>query len=240
MGATLQVYYHLGELPQAAWSAVQFALAGATAASLEFWSPSSITALVEEATAMAKASSKTESASQRNLTKILRERRREASTAWATGVAQAALLVWNLHRVLSRKTDPVSRQVFLSVVAQASVPKELKTGTERKGDFSVFSIFWDKLCKDLGDRLQGLLTTAKLSSDVAALYPAVRSSILGMLGRLYDHMQTGMSSSSLSLEETASSTCGILGGSTALDSAIRSSPTLEEGEPTSALGSCEC
>ena len=236
LGATLQVYYHLGELPQAAWSAVQYALAEANAASLEFWSPSSITALVEEAAALAKASSKTESALQRNLTKILRERRREASTAWATGVAQAALLVWNLHRVLSRKTDPVSRQVFLSVVAQAPIPEELRTGTVSKGDFSVFSIFWDKLCKDLGERLQGLLKTAKLSSDVAALYPAVRSSILGMLGRLYDHMQTGISSSSISLDETTSSTCGILGGSSALDSTTWSSLASKQGETPSGLG----
>ncbi|KAI2489905.1 hypothetical protein MHU86_24659 [Fragilaria crotonensis] len=177
-------------MPQAAWSAVQFALAEANAASLEFWSPSSITALVEEATAQAKASSKTESA----------------------------------------------LQLFLSVVAQAPIPEELKTGTVSKGEFSVFSIFWDKLCKDLGERLQGLLKTAKLSSDVAALYPAVRSSILGMLGRLYDHMQTGMSSSSISLDETASSTCGILGGSAALDSTTWSSLTLKQGEAPSGLG----
>jgi cell wall-associated NlpC family hydrolase len=103
LGATLQVYYHLGELPEAAWSAVQFALKGANEASREFWSPANITALVDEATAAAKATSKTESALQRNLAKILRERRRDASTAWAAGVAQAALLVWNLQRVLSRR-----------------------------------------------------------------------------------------------------------------------------------------
>lgn len=217
LGATLQVYYHLGELPEAAWSAVQFALTGANAASREFWSPTNIAALVDEATAAAKSTSKTESALQRNLAKILRERRRDASTAWATGVAQAALLVWNLQRVLSRKTDPVSRQVFLAVVAQAPVPKELKTGNINKAEFSVFTIFWDKLCKDLGESLQGLLKNGKLASDVAALYPAVRSSVLGMLGRLYDHMQTGLSSTSLALDETSSSVCGILGGSSALD-----------------------
>ena len=232
LGATLQVYYHLGELPEAAWSAVQFALTGANEASRDFWSPTNIAALVDEATASAKATSKTESALQRNLAKILRERRRDASTSWATGVAQAALLVWNLQRVLSRKTDPVSRQVFLSVVAQATVPKELKTGTINKAEFSVFTIFWDKLCKDLGESLQGLLKSGKLASDVAALYPAVRSSVLGMLGRLYDHMQTGLSSTSLALDETSSSACGILGGSNALDSVTWTS----ESSASSALG----
>lgn len=57
-----------------------------------------------------------------------------------------------------------------------------------------------------------------------------------MLGRLYDHMQTGMSSSSISLDETASSTCGILGGSAALDSTTWSSLTLKQGEAPSGLG----
>ena len=236
LGATLQVYYHLGELPQAAWSAVQFALQGANEASHTFWSPTGITSLVEEATASAKAASKTESALQRNLTKVLRERRRESSTAWASGVAQAALLVWNLHRVLCRKTDPVSRQVFLSVVAQAAIPKELQSANVNPTDFSVFTIFWDKLCKDLGESLQELLETGKLAGDVAALYPAVRSAVLGMLGRLYDHMQTGVSSSSLSLDDTSSSSYGILGGSSALDSAFWTTSSQEQDEPTSVLG----
>ena len=134
--------------------------------------------------------------------------------------------------MLSRKTDPVSRQVFLSVVAQAPVPKGLKTGIVNKAEFSVFTIFWDKLCKDLGESLQGLLKSGKLASDVAALYPAVRSSVLGMLGRLYDHMQTGLSSTSLALDETSSSSCGILGGSNALESVTWTS----ESSSSSALG----
>mmetsp|Transcript_19228 Transcript_19228/g.28447 ORF Transcript_19228/g.28447 Transcript_19228/m.28447 type:complete len:1031 (-) Transcript_19228:40-3132(-) len=219
LGATLQVYYHLGELPQAAWSAVGFGLETAKACSKEFWSPSAISALVDESTAGAKSTSKTESALQRNLMKVLRERRREASTKWAAGIAQAALQVWNLHRVLCRKSDPVSRQVFSSVVAKGEIPPNLtpKTTPAAK-DFSVFSIFWEKLCFNLGKMTERLLQNEKISADVAALYPAVRSAVLGMLGRLYDTMQAS-STSNLSLEDTTSSSNGILGGSNALDNA---------------------
>jgi hypothetical protein len=224
LGATLQVYYHLGELPQAAWSAVQFGLDGAHAACDTFWSPQAISSLVDEATATAKASSKTESALQRNLSKVLRQRRRDASSVWATSVAQASLQVWNLHRVLCRKTDPVSRQVFVSVVAQAAVPPSFAINNTASAasakDFSVFTIFWDKLCEDLGERLLELLQMEKLSSDVAALYPAIRAAVLGMLGRLYDTMQAGASSSSSSLEDASSTSYGVLGGSSALDSAF--------------------
>ena len=60
-----------------------------------------------------------------------------------------------------------------------------------------------------------------MSTDVAALYPAVRAAVLGMLGRLYDTMQAGAaSSSSSSLEDASSSSYGVLGGSSALDSAF--------------------
>ena len=235
LGATLQVYYHLGELPIATWSALQYALDVATEASNEFWSPSRITSLIEEATASAKASSKTESNFQRNLAKALRERRRDASVAWAGGLAQASLSVWNLQRVLSRKSDPVSRQVFLAVVAQAEVPRDFATGSPNKKDFSVFTIFWDKLCRDFGQRLQELLKNGKLASDVAALYPAVRSSVLGMLGRLYDHMQSSITSST-SMDDTLTSSCGILGGSSCLDSAIYTTENLIQSEVSSALG----
>lgn len=220
LGATLQVYYHLGELPQAAWSAVGFGLETAKVCSKEFWSPSAISSLVDESMTGAKSTSKTESALQRNLLKVLRERRREASTKWASGIAQASLQVWNLHRVLCRKSDPVSRQVFSSVVAKGEIPPNLAPKTlPTAKDFSVFCIFWEKLCFNLGKMTERLLKNEKISADVAALYPAVRSAVLGMLGRLYDTMQAG-SASNLTLEDTTSSSHGILGGSSALDNAL--------------------
>jgi len=242
LGATLQVYYHLGELPQAAWSAVGFGLTTAMDCSKDFWSSSAISALVDESMAQAKSASKSESALQRNLLKALRERRRDASTQWASGLAQAALQVWNLHRVLCRKSDPVSRQVFSTVVAQAEIPAHLAPSRlPISKDFSVFAIFWGKLCNNLGKTLKELLKIDKLTGDVAALYPAVRSAVLGMLGRLYDTMQAGSSSTSnLSLEDTASSSNGILGGSSALDNALWASlSTKDNAMSTGIIGVSE-
>ena len=218
LGATLQVYYHLGELPDAAWSAVEFGLKQAQEQSESFWTTTAVSAIMDRATSQAKAASKTESTMQRNLQKKLREFRSEASSEWANGVAKASLQVWNLHRVLCRKSDPVSRQVFVDVVSQAPVPSKFESCL--KGEFSIFSIYWEKFCVDLGGRMEELLENDKLANDVAALYPAVRSSVLDMLGSLYDTMQAG--SSGLSLDDTTSS-WGVLGGSSALDDALWSS-----------------
>ena len=227
LGATLQVYYHLGELPDAAWSAVEFGLQQASATSEEFWSVHAVSAIVDKATAQAKVASKTESTMQRNLQKKLREFRADASSVWANGVAKASLQVWNLHRVLNRKSDPVSRQVFVDVVSAAPIPAKF-ADCNTKGDFSVFSIYWEKFCVDLGHRLEDLLQNDKMSADVAALYPAVRSAVLRMLGSLYDTMQAG--SSGVSLEDTSSSSWGVLGGSVALDDAFWTPETKVDGQ----------
>ena len=219
LGATLQVYFHLGELTDATWSAVDQALAQAKYTSTNTWSTTAIASLMEQANAQARISGKTESAISRNLQTKLRELRADASGQWASGICDAALQVWNLHRVLSRKSDPITRQVFVEVVAMAPVPASYKESALKvSGDnFSIFEIFWDKLCRDLGQLFKDLLNNDKLPQDVAALYPSIRMSAIGMLGSLYDIMQAG--AMSVSLEDT-SSTMGVLGGSNALDNAF--------------------
>lgn len=219
LGATLQVYFHLGELPDAAWSAVDHGLTQAKSTSAAIWSTTAISNLMEQANAQARISGKTESAISRNLLMKLRELRAEAAAHWASGICNASLQVWNLHRVLLRKSDPISRQVFIEVVATAPVPDAYKEeARKRSGEtFSVFGIFWDKLCQDLGILLHDLLKNDKLAPDVAALYPSIRKSSINLLGSLYDTMQAG--STNLSLEDT-SLTIGILGGSNALDDAF--------------------
>ena len=219
LGATLQVYFHLGELTDAAWSAVDQALAIAKYTSTNIWSTTAIASLMEQANVQARISGKTESAISRNLQTKLRELRADASGQWASGICDAALQVWNLHRVLSRKSDPITRQVFVEVVAMAPVPALYKESALKvSGEtFSIFEIFWDKLCRDLGKLLKDLLANDKLQQDVAALYPSIRMSAIGMLGSLYDIMQAGAMSVSL---EDASSTMGVLGGSNALDNAF--------------------
>jgi hypothetical protein len=219
LGATLQVYYHLGELPQAAWSAVTHALETTQQTMDAFWSPSSLTALMETAQAQAKAVKKpTDATLQRALKKNLRELRAEAASKWAAGITDSALQVWNLHRVLCRKSDPVTRQFFVDVVSAAPVPEEFEA-YETEGDFNIFSMFWNKLCHDLGCQLEKLLEYegGKLTSDVAAFYPAVRAAALNLLGSLYDTMHAN---STGAWDDSNTGSVGILGGSAVLDHAL--------------------
>lgn len=259
LGATLQVYYHLGELPQAAWSSVNHALMGAEKVSNEFFSPTTLTNLIETATTEAKLSAASKKLSdahvQRALKNKLREFRAQAATKWANGISDTTLQVWNLQQVLSRKSDPVSRQVFLDVVAASPIPEKLRKGdqdismtsnawvgkdinnaTRTNGgrgakdnnNFSIFALYWDRLCQRMGERLKHILEyeNGKFASDVSALYPAVRAAILQMLASLKDTMQAAGAASSMmmmtSLDEAAamsssSNTLGVLGGSAALD-----------------------
>ena len=245
LGATLQVYYHLGELPQAAWSAVNHALMAAEKATNTFWSPTTLTNLQETATSEAKISASSKKISdanvQRALKNKLKEFRARAATKWADDIYRATLQVWNLQQVLERKSDPVTRQVFRDVVAAATVPEKFRSslsydsseghddgnnGTDHK-DWSIFTLYWDRLCQRMGERLKHMVSyeNGKFSPDVAALYPTTRSAVLSMLASLQDTMQAARVSGSAfaaSLDEasvpsTSSSNMGVLGGSTALN-----------------------
>jgi hypothetical protein len=230
LGATLQVYYHLGELPQAAWGAVEHGLATAEKATADFFSPTALSRLVETATAEAKLAvgvgKKTgtgDTALARSLKNKLRELRAEAAHKWAAGISNAALQVWNLHRVLCRKSDPVSRQVFVDVVSASPIPDQFQPFYRKDSEFSIFALFWSKMCQSLSERLDYILDydNGKIGHDVAALYPAVRKAALDMLGSLHDTMQA--SSMVTSLDDgaaTATTSTGILGGSAALDDAF--------------------
>mmetsp|Transcript_5093 Transcript_5093/g.12172 ORF Transcript_5093/g.12172 Transcript_5093/m.12172 type:complete len:1111 (-) Transcript_5093:181-3513(-) len=241
LGATLQVYYHLGELPQAAWSAVNHALEIAEFATNSFWSPTTLSHIQDTATSEAKISASSKKLSdsnvQRALKNKLKEFRARTATQWADDIYNASIQVWNLQQVLVRKSDPVSRQVFRDVVAAAPVPEKFRAflgsdgmeesdGIDTK-DFSIFKLYWDRLCQRMGERLKHIVTyeNGKFSPDVAALYPATRSATLNMLASLQDTIQAaGVSGSTFaaSLDETpatssSSTNMGMLGGSAALD-----------------------
>jgi len=218
---------------------VGHALLAAEKATNTFWSPTTLTNLQDTATSEAKisaASKKLSDASvQRALKNKLKEFRARAATRWADDVYEASIQVWNLQQVLLRKSDPVSRQVFRDVVAAAPVPEKFRSSLGSGGeessnsstkDWSIFTLFWDRLCQRMGERLKHIITyeNGKFSPDVAALYPATRSATLNMLASLQDTMQAaGVSGSTFaaSLDETAasssSSNTGMLGGSAALD-----------------------
>jgi len=137
LGATLQVYYHLGELPSAAWNAVCLGLDRAEKANGKFLNPSAMKRLIESAKVEARAIVEKEVAAtggdkrqrelayERFLKVKLREKKAEEASIWASGVAEAALQVFNLHRVLIRKSDPVTRQNFMEVVNAAPIPKKI-------------------------------------------------------------------------------------------------------------------
>ena len=247
LGATLQVYFHLGELPQAAWSAVNHALVAAEKVSNEFWSPTTLSRLTELATTEAKlavgggSSKKMSDANvQRALKKKFREFRGEAASKWASGITEASLQVWNLHQVLCRKSDPVSRQLFLDVVSATPLPEKFQTYqhlVKKESNFSIFRLYWEHLCYKLGDRLKHILEyeKGKFAPDVSALYPAVRSAAINMLASLNDTMQAGLGA--VTLEDAAtSSSSGVLGGSAAMDDSFLQWTTMGEGSQAAAMG----
>ena len=127
LGTTLQVYYHLGELPQATWKAVDHALGSAHTVSAEFFNAETISKISENATIEAKRATggKSDSNTLRIVKKKLRECRAAAASKWGAGITDAVLQVWNIHRVLSRKTDPVGRVVYIDVVAAGGDPAPL-------------------------------------------------------------------------------------------------------------------
>ena len=204
LGATLTVYYHLGELPAAVWQAVQDAHALALAACRDLWNPTRLTQLTEVTSGKAK------------------QVRSQAAQDWAQRVQEAAAQVQNLERVLRHKTDPIQRHGYMHVVAAAPIPNEYaafgNSNNKSPSTFSLVALFWGRFCQSLAETIDGVLAyeQGKLAPDVAALYPAVRASSLDMVGRLFDSSSATSSvvaTSGFLEEETA----GILGGSAALE-----------------------
>ena len=248
LGATLQVYYHLGELPEAAWGAVGAALAQAERVTGRLFNPSAVQRLIESATAEARdavesgreagsASSagsdpsmdkrqrkkQNEAALTRALKRKLREKRAEAAKVWSGGISDAALRVWTLQRVLSRKSDPSSRQNFMDVVSASSVPDKFEKAQRildqpnpAKVKNFVFALFWNQLCISMGERIDKLLkyNGGSMAADTAALYPALRTAAIDMMGTIQDAMQAGLGVS------TAAAAVAAAGGASGIDDGV--------------------
>ena len=293
LGATLQVYFHLGELSDATWKSVSSALASTEKASSQLFHPTSLKKMKEAAQAEAKSLAESELSSKNNKDgkgteksssssggtdkkssdnnnprqrkkqyesiynrlyhRKLREKRASAASKWSTSINDAASRVWNLHRVLSSRNDPVTRTNFLEVVSESCIPKEFsgaelrllniqnrnKDGsggggggdgsdmtTLNKANFSIFSLFWVQMSIGLGGRIQRLIKydNGSLESDVAALYPAVRSTSLSMVTELYDMQMGSLSSSDIVGDTQLSSgmgiSSGVMGGSSGLEDSV--------------------
>jgi conserved oligomeric Golgi complex subunit 5 len=242
LGSTLQVYFHLGELPQAAWNAVNHAIVAAEKATTDFWSPTTLANLNELAVTEAKLASGKKN-DERAIKLKLKELRAEVAAKWARDIIDASLQVWNLHLVLCRKSDPVSRQLFVDVVAQAPIPEKyslyLPPG-QTKEDFSIFALYWERLCYKMGDRLKHILDyeNGKFAPDVSGLYPAVRVASINMVASITDAMQVGVSSTALE-DTVASSSNGILGGSAALNDTFLQWTTSIDASSTPTVSSAD-
>lgn len=201
LGATLQVYYHLGELPTAVWQAVQTAHDKVEAVSRNLFNGMTLSSLAEQAKKIAK--------DNRDVRKKLMAGRLEAVEEWAAGVHEAASQVRNLNFVLSRKSDAVTRQLFVDVVAEAALPVEYE---KRDDDFNLFDLFWGRFSRTLIGIIDSLMSQEQYRNDVAALYPAVRSVSKDLIVGLQDSVTVSSYD-----ESGASSTTGILGGSTGIN-----------------------
>jgi hypothetical protein len=209
LGTILQVYFHLGELPEAVWNAVEQAHGKAESISRELFNPVTLVNLTEQAKRTAKEA--------RLVQKKLKQIRTDAAHDWVQKLTDVALQVRNMQRVLSRKSDPVTRQVFVDVVQAAPTPSKYAEFKSRETN-SIFALFWARLCSSLAEILKHILTQdgGKYTQDVAALYPPVRASALELIGRL----QESLPLSALEETGTAGRVAGVLGGTATLDDAF--------------------
>ena len=104
---------------------------------------------------------------------------------------------------------------------QEETPPPYQSNSQSESEFNIFTLFWDRFCCSLAESLTNALIcdTDQFSDDASALYPAVRSASLEMLGFLQDTIQTGVGAVAFD-DGTSSSAGGILGGSAALDDAF--------------------
>jgi len=249
LSAALQVYYSLGELPSAVWTTINSISDLVEKATGAVLNPAAMQRLVEAAKTEAKTlAAKEESTSPSNLVsglknkttsdpvyermriKVLKEKRAHAASKVAQATLEACLQVWNLQRILMRKSDPVTRQNFFTLVCQSPIPERFRpaeklysTKPDREKQRSIFTIFFNSICISLGSRLQKLLKydNGVISREVAALYPFIRSEFVGVVKAIHDVMQASSSINPFSSSDVASGyttqrSGGILGGSSSL------------------------
>jgi conserved oligomeric Golgi complex subunit 5 len=221
LGAVLQVYYHLNELPTAVWKAVDQAHAQAVTATRQLWNPVTLQQLQDQVVKLSKQQqSSSGSGQQRDVAKQWKQVRAATAVQWAQGVLEAAVYVRNLHRVLVRKTDAVTRTLYVNVVAASSIPPAYQivdSSSKEQQQFSLFALFWGRVCQSLAVTIESVLQHGNLVPDVAALYPAVRAAALEMVGHLQE--SSNMSSTPF-LEDSSSTFTSILGGSAVLNDAF--------------------
>jgi conserved oligomeric Golgi complex subunit 5 len=224
LGATLQVYYHLGEMHAAVWKSVKHAHAQAEKATRKLFNSVNLTALND----LAKKSVKEPKLAQKKLSQL----REELAQSWADSIIIATTFVRNIHRVLCRKTDHGRRVSYIDVIAGRSIPDEYArfAPADKKTKnfpFSLFQLFWARFCNSMFEISESILKQdgGRYCKDVAELYPSVRSASLGIVAYL---LQSGSSSGNLGPFSTyEDSSKGILGGTLFLEDENLLHPSLE-------------
>lgn len=188
---------------------------------------------------------------ERLVAKKVKEQRAELALRWANAVSEATLQIAALQRVLSMKSDPVSRKKFLQVVAASGeVPHQFVPAQKYLEQFvysnmsmqqqlHILNLFWTQMCLSLGNRLSRLLKyeNGKLVDEVAALYPALRAASLSMLCTIDEDpgKSRGVSSDNDGgLHGIAGG--GILGGSLLLKDDFWNVQQVQEGQDSSGKG----
>jgi len=155
---TLQVFYHLGELPSAVWK------------------------VVDEASLTIEQSNK--QLLQVALPDLYKQQKNKqlqtkAVEDWTAGWSEAMTTARHLQKVIQRKKDPVERVRYIDVVASAPVPDGYQT---TDGSFSLWNSFWKRACEFLATDSQ-TVTDTKYKDTVAALYPLLRVSLLELVSQ---------------------------------------------------------
>ena len=275
----MQIYFHLNELPQAVWLAVSSSLSTAEKAAATCFNPKMMQRIRDVAMSEAKAALETEQVDivgsssvgsggptsalrkkkqseqqlERLMKKKLKEQRAELASQWANAVGEATLQIATLQRVLAMKSDPVSRQNFLQVVASSGeVPEQFVSaqlyleqfvyGSTSRGNRSsskqlhILNLFWTQMCLSLGNRFSRLLKyeNGKLVEEVAALYPALRASSLSMLSTMGEDSDKTrrISGDEDGMRGAGGIGVGILGGSSLLEDDFGVFRTLKEADET--------
>ena len=235
LAATLQVYFHLGELPNATWDFVERrGLNVANEAGKDLWGSHGLDVLLNDMEQYnddvnkIRTSGESGNSSGLKVNQTLLEKRATRSRQWANhGFLSAAKAVWNLQKILTRKSDALTRSKFLNVVNASPIPTKFKEAemilneraARRKGSSggggklsknneitiarpSLFALFWNQYCLELGTQVSELIRVAKEEVEgeqdedggimiVAALYPSVRAAALDALGVLRDLVRAG-------------------------------------------------
>ena len=190
LGMTLQIHASLQTLSEATWKMVLASYDRAEQAGAHLWN----------STSMKKLSTETNS-------------RVQAAETWSTAVKDASFSIWNLHRTLLHKTDPTTRQSYLQIVLsdKDQIPDKFKFTTHTTTG-SIFELYWKAVCQALGQRITKLLgyENGVVASQVASMYPSIRTASLDLVSSLVDIMQV----SSSNPQQTQQQSNSILGSYT--------------------------